>query len=49
MISAQPTSNQKNLSKREIKGVAVGTQLHHLQKKIEGSSKGMSNFPNIFI
>ncbi|KAA1074729.1 hypothetical protein PGT21_017304 [Puccinia graminis f. sp. tritici] len=40
LISAHPTLYPKNLAKREIEGVAFGTQIHHLNKRMEPSTSG---------
>ncbi|KAA1080760.1 hypothetical protein PGT21_019559 [Puccinia graminis f. sp. tritici] len=41
IISAHPSLYPKNLAKREIEGVAVATQIHHLNKRMEPSSSGV--------
>jgi hypothetical protein len=44
--AAHPTIYPKTLEKRGVEGAAVDTQLHHLHKRMEGSSSAerMSNF-----
>jgi hypothetical protein len=48
-ISAHPNLYPEALEKRGIEGVAIGTQVHSLHKRMEGSSQSMSTTRSFFL